>query len=691
MYDKFFDSFTNLPNTIQKKVTEFQRKFRKNSKSSAIHLEPISSFKDKTLRSARIDQTYRAIIKIPQVGNTYYLLWVDHHDKAYDWAKNKIFEWNDNTQSMQIFTSPDKINIIQNNKQNAEKSLFSVYPDDKLLKLGVPEILLPSVKKINTLDELEEIEEFIPVDLFENLFYLADGADIDKIIFEIEEGKTSKEHKDTSINNQRSFIELTDDAIFDDILSGNLDKWKYYLHPSQRKLVINDFNGTTKVTGGAGTGKTVAALHRLKYLSEKKENKKPILFTTYTKTLTHNLSKLIKGLGISQNKVIIKNIDAIALQLVKEYNLMKDNFKIFEFNAVKKSEEIWDNILDISLVNYDKDFLIDEYTNVILNSDVKSKEQYLRTSRAGRGKPIGRKQRIELWELFEKYNQQKELLNIYHKEEIYNKLTNFLNSEKIYPYEFCIVDELQDFSNAELRLVRAFVEEKPNDLFLVGDPMQKIYAKNINFSKSGINVRGLKSKRLRINYRTTEEIKKLAISVINDVSYDNFDGEEESKSGYISLFHGEKPSYLVFKTKTEELKYVYNEIQELINQNVNYFDIAVISRTKDGLKEVQSMFHQEKTPYSKYENNDWKGENKGIKLLTFHGIKGLEFQYIFIIDLNSRTCPKLSYNFYNYNLIDRTKYLNNEKSLLYVAISRAIKNVKLSGTGEKSSLIMLNE
>ena len=65
-YDKFLDSFIQLPKGIQQKVLDFQKKFREDSRSSAIHLEPIISFKDQSLRTARIDQRYRVIIKAPK-------------------------------------------------------------------------------------------------------------------------------------------------------------------------------------------------------------------------------------------------------------------------------------------------------------------------------------------------------------------------------------------------------------------------------------------------------------------------------------------------------------------------------------------------------------------------------------------------------------------------------------------------
>lgn len=691
-YDKFFESLIKLPKGTQKKVIDFQKKFREDSRSSGIHLEPISAFRDKSLRSARVDQTYRAIIKAPESGDIFYLLWVDAHDEAYKWATNKVFQWNDETQSMQVFTAPEEtIKIQQDSKEEniQHKPFFSKIDKEKLLKIGVPEVLLPSIVKINTIDDLEEIENFIPPEVFENLFYLLDGADLDNLIFEIEEGKVKEETfeaKVSSINNQRSFIELTDDSLFNEILSGNLNKWKYYLHPSQRKLVSNSFKGSAKVSGGAGTGKTVAALHRLKYLSQIKQPSEKILFTTFTRALTDNIQSLIKGLGIEDNKTTVTNIDKLVKDLVTEYNVLDDGYKIFEFDQVKNAEELWENILSSELTPYSPDFLEAEYKEVILNHNVTSLNEYIRTSRRGRGKPISRKQRADIWSYFEKFREQKKHKSFYYKDEVFNILYNHLIQNEIKPFDYCLVDELQDFSNVELRLVRSLVPEKANDLFMVGDPMQKIYDRNINFSNIGINVRGKRSKRLRINYRTTEEIKKLAISVIQDCHYDNFDGDEEVKDGYISLFHGNKPSYQVFKTKDEEITYVLESLTELFDKGYNYEDIAICARTNDALKDFRNALHQLKIPYTDNSNNK-NMDGNFLALRTFHKIKGLEFKHVFIVDVNERNAPKLPYNFYEMEPQKQENYIKNEKSLIYVAASRAIENISISGVGKKSEII----
>ncbi len=87
IYDKFWDAFLKINKGTQSKVTDFISKFRTDSKSPAINLEAISTFKDQSLRTARIDQKYRAILKEVQAGELYLLVWIDNHDEAMDWAK----------------------------------------------------------------------------------------------------------------------------------------------------------------------------------------------------------------------------------------------------------------------------------------------------------------------------------------------------------------------------------------------------------------------------------------------------------------------------------------------------------------------------------------------------------------------------------------------------------------------------
>ena len=282
IHDSFFDAFSALPRKIQKKTREFMKKFKEDPKSSAINYEKISTFRDQSLRTVRIDQKYRAIIQAPEEGNGYHLLWVDNHDEAMDWAQNKVFEWNSSTQSFQMYDKPatEDRKVVANDKVQSSPVLFKTYTDSELTQIGVPSDLLELVRSIERVEHLESYASNIPTDVYEYLYYLSEGISIEDILEEIEAGKV-QDSGELSPNAQKSVYVLTEDSDLENILSGDFEKWKLFLHPSQRSIAYGEFKGPLKITGSAGTGKTVCALHRAKYLSQKLETfDKPILFTT---------------------------------------------------------------------------------------------------------------------------------------------------------------------------------------------------------------------------------------------------------------------------------------------------------------------------------------------------------------------------------------------------------------------------
>jgi hypothetical protein len=684
--EKLFD----LPKAIQKKVLEFQKKFRENSTSEAIHFEPIKEFKDPNLRTARIDLKYRIIIRVPDSGDSYYLLWVDNHDEAMDWAKNKIFQWNENTQTAQIFTAPENTPETSIETPIKDLTLFSGYSKEQLILVGVPDTLIELVKSIKTLDELGEAEKYLPPDAFENLFYISEGLNINLLIAEINEGKTSSTNIDDQIksaNNKRSFVEV-DDKLMNDIINGDLYKWQIFLHPSQRYLVDTNFKSSVKVTGGAGTGKTVVSLHRLKNLSTQPDDgdSRKVVFTTFTNALTTNLISLAKKLDVNFSKVQIANIDTLARELAIEYKLIEKSTRILDFYLSKSSEELWDEVLEQTLTEFDTAFLCAEYQNVILYNNINELDSYLKVSRIGRVKPLTRKQKMEIWAVIESYNSMKHEQKYLDRMELFNIVSNYFKSSHLHPFKNVIADEIQDLSNVELRFLRSLVEQKGNDLFLVGDPYQKIYARQINFSSVGISIKGTRSKQLRINYRTSEEIKRLAISAVKEINYDDFDGETEKLNGYLSLFHGEKPTYKIFKTKTEEIDSIIENIKNLRESGLQYCEIAIGFRTKDSLKELKTTLHKLKIPYADNTNSS-SNDTTGIILSTFHSLKGLEFKAVFLSDVNNRTCPLFFAKLNQFDDKQKEEYFKSERALMYVAISRAINILHITGTGVKSELI----
>ena len=688
-----FEPLFALPKKIQTKVVNFQKKFRECTTANGMHLEPIAQFNDDSMRTARIDDNYRAVIGL--IDDNAYLLFVGTHETAYNWGIRKKLVWNNHTQACQIVTIQQTTETVVNTSSSEpqEPSPFNNIPEEKMLKIGVPQELIAQVMQIKTLDDLDPLEEYLPSDAYENIFNLLDGEEIDNIIAEIEEGQAkADEDQLLSNNNRRRFVELTDDEDLQRILDNDMDKWQLFLHPSQQKLVDADYKGTMKVSGGAGTGKTVAALHRLKHLCENPNTK--VLFTTYTRTLKENIDELIKKMDICRSRYTLNNIDQVLIETARQYKV-KEGYKVLDYSGDEESLKLWREVLETEVTEFDEKFLYDEYIDVIVyfgNTDAKS---YMMQQRVGRTKALSRKQRLEIWKLVEKYIALKQERKVVDRLELFNETTKYLNENNIRPYTNVIADEFQDFSNPELKFLRALVAEGRNDLFLTGDPMQRIYSgRKINFGAAGINVRGVRSRRLKINYRTTEPIKRAAVGIIKGIAFDDMDGGTETMKGYVSLIHGgEKPTYRIVGNTTEEVSQIIEWIEECKQSGIALKDICIAAPSMGLMKELQTRLHTDGTAYKVLKGINKQGAQEGISLCTLHSMKGLEFKVVILTGVNERNLPSKAtdtYPFTGMDVIEKKEYLSAKRSLLYVAITRARQLVFMVGFGEPCGLLPID-
>ncbi len=688
--DTFQENVLELPKAVQKKITAFLKKFRECTTTNGIHLEPIMQFKNDNLRTARVDDNYRAVIGV--LDDNYYLLFVGAHEAAYNWGMRKRFSMNDYTQTVQIVNVQEATETVAKSAPTIDEkpSVLSGVQDEQLLKIGVPEDMIGQVKAMKTLDDLDSLEEYLPADAYENLFNLLDGTPITDIISEMEEG-LAKENEDKllSNNNKRRFVELTDDDALQRIIEQDMDKWQIFLHPSQRKLVDADYKGSMKVSGGAGTGKTIAALHRLKHLCEMPGAK--VLFTTYTKTLKENLEGLVKKMDVDPVHYTLKNIDKVLMDCAKEYGI-KSGYTVLDYAGDNESLKLWSEILEAEVTEFNEKFLYDEYVDVILYFGNTNAKQYMLQQRVGRTKALSRKQRLDVWRLVEKYVALKNSRKLVDRLELFNETAKYMRENNVHPYTNVIADEFQDFSNPELKFLRALVVEGRNDLFLTGDPLQRIYqGRRINFESAGINVRGVRSMRLKVNYRTTEPIKRVAVSVVKGQKYDDLDEGTENIKGYVSLIRGgEKPTYEMLTNANEEVTKVLEKIAECKQDGIDYKDICVAATSTGHMKELQSQLHTNGTSYKVLKDGSKQGESNGLSLCTFHSLKGLEFKVVILMGVNERNIPSKATNDYPFssmNDVEKKEFLSSRRSLLYVAITRARQLVFMTGYGEPCKLL----
>ena len=261
-----------------------------------------------------------------------------------------------------------------------------------------------------------------------------------------------------------------------------------------------------------------------------------------------------------------------------------------------------------------------------------------------------------------------------------------LNKERVF-----ITDDVMqmrcDKCGSVYRLIRALAgEEHPNDIFIVGDSHQRIYRNHPTLSKCGINVRG-RSSILKINYRTTEEIRKHAFALLNGISFDDLDEDLDLGDKCQSLTHGEKPIVENFGNANDEFDFLLREVKKLKENGVSLTDICVVARTKKLVDDYIALFTRAGIrSYAIKRNKVDDRSFDGLRVATMHRVKGLEFKYVFIAAVNNRIIP-LPSAINKTDAVSEAESITSEKCLLYVAMTRAQKGVYITSYGRPSEFL----
>ncbi len=681
----FLTAFARLPRGIQGKVTEFINKFRNNPLAPGINYEKINKGIDKKIYSVRIDDTYRGIVVREEETGVYLLLWVDHHDEAYDWAARKRCEVNRKTGAVQIF---DVQNVEETDSAPRTDKLFSSVSDEELLELGVPEEQLTYIRSLTDKQMFIDAKTAIPQDVFEYLSWLTEGIPVSEVLEFAKDERGSEESADSIAEaldkpiSMKSFVVVEGEDELRKIMAEPLEKWRVFLHPTQRKIVGREYSGSARVLGGAGTGKTVVAMHRAKHLAAKLSSSQRILFTTFTANLAADIKENLRKICTTDElrKIEVIHLDAWVNQFLREAGFSAQ----IEYDGIS---ELWEKALLLANVDlpFSAGFYEEEWNRVVMAQEALSLEKYVKASRNGRGTRLDRRKRMLIWKVFETYQN---LMKEKHIRDINTAMyesRKLLETEGKHPkYAAIIVDEGQDFSDNAYRLLRALAgEEHPNDIFIVGDAHQRIYRNRPVLSKSGINVRG-RSSILKINYRTTEEIRKYAFALLNGISFDDLDEGFDLGDRCQSLTHGEKPEIREFRDANAEFDFLTDEIQKLQKNGVALSDICVVARTKKLVDDYIAQFTKAGIRSYSIKRNKTDDRNfDGLRVATMHRVKGLEFQYVFVAAVNNRVIP-LPSAINKTDAIAEAETMASEKCLLYVALTRAQKGAYISCYGKKS-------
>lgn len=708
--DTLFKSMQNLPSTAQKPVYEFITKFRNNPRSPGINYETIRNAREPNYRSVRINRNYRGIVLQPETGNVYMLLWVDNHDDAYDWAQRTRCTIHPATGSLQIYESTVVTDDAPAEPATDYKApedydlppLFDITRDD-YMQLGVPEEHIEDVESLHTMDELVAMQPKLPVEAYEALTFLAEGETITEIL-SIYGTQPDAEAVDTTDYKaalerpatKRRFHIYTEDEELRRMLARPLDEWRVYLHQEQRKYAFWDVNGPIRVLGGAGTGKTVVAMHRAHWLVSKylKDTDDKVLFTTFTANLALDIRANLRSICTPEEleRIEVKHLNAWVSNFVRNFGyerrIVYDNPDDVTYRGAWEAAEM--EIPERLRTSLPPSFFKDEWHRVILPQNVQDIRGYVRADRTGRGVGLTRRQRAEVWPVFETLRAELTRRNAAPFEDAVHHAMQHLSSGGYRPaYRAVVIDEAQDFGLAEFKLLRALVPENPNDMFLVGDAHQRIYGRGAPLSHAGIQIVG-RARRLRLNYRTSEEIRDFATEVLTGLTWDDLDTGTDETSDYKSLFHSQEPVLSAFESRDDEGRYIAQEIQALCAEEgdgMHLSDICVVARTDALVQSYQDILEDAglKTHRISRQEAD-AGDTNAVRIATIHRVKGLGFRAVFVAGVADDIIPHPA-AIASEDPTEREHGHRAERSLLHVACTRAVSHLYVTWYGNKSGLL----
>lgn len=666
----FFTVAGRLSNQDRGRALTFVGKFLENPKQPGLSLERVQQAKSDHLWSGRVSDDLRAIIY--QEGESAVLLYVDRHDAAYNWAGRHVIERHQKTGVLQIVEIPKTTEIpVAGSKDHTASCLFAGRSNDYLLSLGVPELWLPTVRQIRTDDELIEVIEKLPPDVGERLFDLAAG----KLVTPptpVSPTAPLSENEEASRN--LIIVRSKDELRF--LLDAPLAKWIAFLHPSQKKLAHGNFSGAVKVTGSAGTGKTVVAMHRARHLAAQGRR---VLVTSFVQTLCRNIERNLQLFctSVELERITVSHVHRLAADFIREAG------ESWQPVDDQKIAEVLGQLSSRGNCPLDPENLFAEWQSVIEAQGITSWEQYRGASRAGRGRALTIKDRKAVWEIIERLQQRLAERREISFSGLCRRAAELIKTGKVRsPFDAVVVDEMQDLRAQELLMLSSLA---PHDnLMLVGDGGQRIYAGKVTLKSLGVDVRG-RSHVLRLNYRTTEQIRRFADGLLS-AEADDLDGGRESRTETRSLLSGPEPRRKGFDSRPAQNDFVAEQIQQLLRQGRTPDEIAVFARQAKLLDQIENRLNKAGIPCYRLSKEDFPHE-PAVNLGTMHRAKGLEFKVVFVIDADDETLPSASLLKKKTDEQLRADFVEQEQQLLYVSVTRARDGVFVTWAGEPSRFL----
>jgi len=663
--DTFTASLAKLTGDEQKHVKTTAFDLQMNPANPSMSFHKIEKAMDANFWSVRVGRDIRLIVH--KAKASLLLCYVDHHDKAYQWAGRRKLETHPKTGAAQLVEIRETVQeikapvIVEETASATVKSpVLDGISEETLLAYGVPMEWLADVQQADE-DSLLQLADHLPSEAAEALLELATGGR-PALPVSADIGIDPFEHPDA----QRRFRVMTDADELARALDYPWDKWTVFLHPAQRQLVEKEYNGPARVTGSAGTGKTIVALHRAVHLAREKPGSR-VLLTTFSVTLANALAGKLQCL-ITGEPRLAERLDVESINSVGErlYKVHVGEPKLASRNDIQVLlSEASANIEDF---RFSSRFLLGEWNDVVDAWQLASWEDYRDVKRLGRKTRLPEAQRARLWQVFTAVKAGLAQKGLQTQAEMFSLLARVVAERNHPPYEFCVVDEAQDISVAQLRFLAALGGERANSLFFAGDLGQRIFQTPFSWKSLGVDIRG-RSQTLRINYRTSHQIRMQADRLLGPEVTD-VDGNVDDRRGTVSVFNGPQPNVRIFDDEGQEADAVGHWLEGLSQEGFAPHEIGIFVRSFNQLERANSAAEKSNLPFKLLDEQMETTTGKMV-ISTMHLAKGLEFRAVVVMACDDEVIP-LQERIENVSdNADLEEVYETERHLLYVACTRA--------------------
>jgi mRNA-degrading endonuclease RelE of RelBE toxin-antitoxin system len=670
--DTFTESLARLTGDEQKAVKTTAFDLQVDPKGPGLQFHRLDKAKDKNFWSVRVSSDVRLIVH--RTDGSLLLCYVGHHDKAYDWAERRKLEVHPKTGAAQLVEIRETVKEIvvpvyvpaeQPAKPRAPAppkpvAILAGIPDEDLLSYGVPTEWLADVKAA-TEDSLLTLADHLPAEAAEALLELATGGK-PRVPQPAAAAQSPFDHPDA----QRRFRVMTNVEELRRALDFPWEKWTVFLHPEQQHWVERDFNGPAKVGGSAGTGKTIVALHRAAHLARRNPNAR-VLLTTFSDTLASALQTKLKRLLGNEprlaERIDVHSLQALGLRLHKAH----------VGPAALASREVIHQLLRASAAadpacKLSFHFLATEWEQVVDAWQLGTWEAYRDVARLGRKTRLPEAQRKVLWGVFERVRAELAKRNLLTAAAMFTNVAHALATAGKVVFDFAVVDECQDIGVPQLRFFAALGANRPNALFFAGDLGQRIFQQPFSWKSLGVDIRG-RSRTLRVNYRTSHQIRNQADRLLGPVVTD-VDGNAETRTDTVSVFNGPPPHIEVFADEHTEATGVGEWLTTCCKAGILPHEIGVFVRSEAQLARAQAAV-QAAGLSAKVLDQHVESTSGHVALATMHLAKGLEFRAVVAMACDDEVIPLQDRIQTVGDDADLKEVYDTERQLLYVACTRA--------------------